>query len=288
LIGKTAAAIMPAPSVEQSALGDRAILEGAPSYEGKETIVIGGRERAVLTIKFPLLDDEGRVVAVCGMSPDITAQAEADRLRDELEESQRAAIRELHDSRLETVERLVRALVLHDPNTGAHVGRMAVIAAVLAQRYGLDNARVELLQTAALMHDVGKIGIQGELLRKPGKLTAAERAEMERHTVIGHELLAESDNELLKLAATIALTHHEHFDGRGYPHGLSGEQIPIEGRLVAVADVFDALLSDRSYRPAMTVAEAVDLIRSERGTHFDPTFAELLLDNLDEILSLRA
>jgi putative two-component system response regulator len=111
---------------------------------------------------------------------------------------------------------------------------------------------------------------------------------MERHTVIGHELLAESDNELLKLAATIALTHHEHFDGRGYPHGLSGEQIPIEGRLVAVADVFDALLSDRSYRPAMTVAEAVDLIRSERGTHFDPTFAELLLDNLDEILSLRA
>ena len=134
LIGKTADAIMPPSSVEQSALGDRLILEGAPSFERRERMVIDGTERVVLTIKFPLLDEAGRVVAVAGMSPDISAQAEADRLRDELADAQRAAIQELRDSRLETVERLVRAVELHDPSTGVHVERMAVVAAVLAQQ----------------------------------------------------------------------------------------------------------------------------------------------------------
>ena len=110
---------------------------------------------------------------------------------------------------------------------------------------------------------------------------------MKRHTLIGHQLLAESNSELLKLAATIALTHHEYYDGSGYPHGLAGGEIPIEGRIVAVADVLDALLSDRSYRPAMGVGRAVDLMRSERGTHFDPSVIDLLLDNLEEFLSHR-
>jgi putative two-component system response regulator len=221
------------------------------------------------------------------MSPDVTAKAEAARLRDALAEAQLDAIRELQESRLETVERLARAVELHDASTGAHVGRMAVIAAVLAQKYGLEPGRVELLRTAAPMHDVGKIGIGEELLRKPGKLTTDERAEMERHTLIGHQLLAESESELLNLAAMIALTHHEHFDGNGYPHGLAAEEIPLEGRLVAVADVFDALLSDRSYRPAMSVSEAVELIRDERGTHFDPRITDLLLANVQEFVTLR-
>jgi putative two-component system response regulator len=147
---------------------------------------------------------------------------------------------------------------------------------------------VLLLRAAAPMHDVGKIGISDEILRKAGPLTGAERSEMERHTVIGHEILTNSASELLRIAATIALTHHEHFDGSGYPQGLAGEQIPLEGRITAVADVFDALLSDRCYRPALPVADAVALIREGRGTHFDPRVADALLDHLDEALALRA
>ena len=120
------------------------------------------------------------------------------------------------------------------------------------------------------MHDVGKIGTPDEILCKPGPLTVQERAEMERHTVVGHEILAGAESELLRLAATIALTHHERFDGSGYPTGLDGEEIPLEGRITAVADVFDALLSERSYRPALGVEEAVAVIRGGSGTQFDP------------------
>ncbi|MDX6583025.1 MAG: cyclic di-GMP phosphodiesterase [Solirubrobacterales bacterium] len=287
LIGKTDDAISPRSAAEHARAGDQLIFDGAPSYEERETLMVGGQERIFLTIKFPLVDEQGRVFAVSGMSPDVTAQAEAERLREALTESQREAIRELRDSRLETTERLARALELHDHGTGLHIGRMAAVSAVLAQRFGLDDDRVELLRTAAPMHDIGKIGILGDLLRKPGKLTPAEREEVERHALIGYQLLAESESELLRLAATIALTHQEHFDGRGYPNGLAGEEIPIEGRLVAVADVFDALLSDRSYRSAMTLAEAVELITSESGTHFDPRIVDLLVDNLDEIVSVR-
>lgn len=288
LVGKTSDEIMSPASARLSNEGDLAILAGAPSFERRETLVVGGRERVSLTTKFPLMDEDGRVIAVCGISADVTAQAEADRLRDALSAAQREAIRELRTSRLETVERLVRAVELHDPDTGVHVSRMAVVAATLAQLYGLPEDRVDLIRAAAPMHDVGKIGISAELLGKPGRLTDAEREEMQRHTVIGHSLLAESESELLKLAATIALTHHEYYDGSGYPDGLAGDEIPIEGRIVALADVLDALLSDRSYRPAMTVTEATDLIRSESGTHFDPRLVELLLTNLEDILSARA
>jgi HD-GYP domain-containing protein (c-di-GMP phosphodiesterase class II) len=111
---------------------------------------------------------------------------------------------------------------------------------------------------------------------------------MQRHTVVGHELLANSKSELLRLAATIALTHHERFDGTGYPRGLSAAEIPLEGRIAAVADVFDALLSDRCYRPAMSVSETVRILEEGHGTHFDPEIVDVLLDGLDEVLRLRA
>jgi HD-GYP domain-containing protein (c-di-GMP phosphodiesterase class II) len=137
------------------------------------------------------------------------------------------------------------------------------------------------------MHDVGKIAISDEILHKPGPLTAEERREMETHTIVGHRILADSESELLQTAARIALTHHEWFDGSGYPRGLSAGAIPLEGRIVAVADVFDALISDRCYRPALPVEEAVALIRRERGTHFDPEIATSLLDSLDEVLAVR-
>ncbi|HEX7059636.1 MAG TPA: HD domain-containing phosphohydrolase [Solirubrobacterales bacterium] len=216
-----------------------------------------------------------------------SAEKRAEHFRDELALAQQQAIEELRSSRQETVERLARAIEMHDAETGRHVNRMASIAAFLGAQIGLSGERVLLLRAAAPMHDVGKIAIPDEILRKPGPLTPEEREQMETHTWVGHQILADSDSDLLRIGASIALTHHEWWDGSGYPQGLRGEEIPLEGRIVAVADIFDALLSDRPYRPAMTVDEAVKTIEDERGTHFDPRIADLLLEHLDEALSLR-
>jgi putative two-component system response regulator len=216
-----------------------------------------------------------------------SAEEKAEALRSELIEAQRQAIEDLRASRQETVERLARAIEMRDRETGRHVRRMADVASLLGFKLGLDPGRVILLRTAAPMHDVGKIATPDGVLRKQGALTPNERKLMQEHTRVGYEILAGSESELLKMAAEIALTHHEWFDGSGYPRGLGGEEIPIEGRIVAVADVFDALLSDRSYREAMSVEETTGLIASERGSHFDPAVVDALLDNLGEALSLR-
>ncbi len=289
LVGQTDETISsPAGAVETASGADRRILADGSSYEAEETMLVGGVERTYKTVKFPLVDELREIAAVCGISIDITAQREAIELRDELSAAQTEAIDELRLSRQETVERLAKAIEMHDSSTGKHVDRIGAIAAFLGARLGLDHDRVELLQAAAPMHDVGKIGTPDEILQKPGPLTGDERSEMQRHTVIGHEILSQSRSELLRLASTIALTHHECFDGSGYPRGLSGEEIPLEGRVTAVADVFDALLSDRSYRPAMPTAEAVELIRAGRGSQFDPQVVDVLLDDLDEALALRA
>ncbi len=287
LVGRADASIM-SPGETESASGiDGRVLDGGSVYEAEEMMVVEGAERTFQTVKFPLTDAQSQITAVCGISIDITAQKEAIRLRDELAAAQEQAIEELRLSRRETAERLARALELHDSSTGEHVDRMAVIASFLGGHLGLSDAHVQLLRAAAPMHDVGKIGTSSEILRKPGRLTAEERREMERHTVIGHEILTNSESELLRTAAMIALTHHERFDGSGYPKGLVGMEIPLEGRITAVADVFDALLSDRSYRPAMSVPEAITLMEKGRGTHFDPQIVDVLLSHVDEALALR-
>ncbi len=287
LVGLTDRDIMSERSAELARETDRVVLDEGTVYEQQETMIVGGDERVFMTIKFPLYDNEGRITDVCGISPDITAQQQASKLKDQLAETQSRAIEELRSSRLETVERLARAIELHDPGTGQHVNRMAVVAAFLARKVGLEPDHVELLRASAPMHDVGKIGIPEGILSKPGALTPEERLEMQKHTQIGHELLGASESALLRMAAEIALTHHERYDGTGYPRGLAAEEIPLEGRLVAVADVLDALLSDRSYRPAMSVAEAVKLIEDGRGTQFDPEIVDQLLGNLGEALALR-
>src|SRR5512146_356754 len=250
--------------------------------------LIGSRgERTYLTVKFPYLDDMGNIAGISGISTDLTAKKQAEELRERLTATQLRAIKELRASRQETVERLIRAIEMHDPETGQHANRMPSIAALLATRLELDHDRVLLLRTAAPMHDVGKIATPDGVLRKRGPLTADERKRMQAHTTVGHEILSGSESELLKMAATIALTHHEWFDGSGYPQGLRGEEIPIEGRIVAVADVFDALLSDRPYREAMSLEQATGLITSERGTHFDPAVVDTLMASLDEAVGLR-
>ncbi len=211
----------------------------------------------------------------------------AEALRHELIDLQRRAIEELRASQQEAIERLVRVFEMHDPETGRHIGRMASIAVLLGAKLGLDRRQVLLLRTAAPMHDIGKIAIPDGVLRRRGGLTESERERMESHTRAGHEILSGSESDLLKMAARIALTHHERFDGSGYPQGLRGDEIPIEGRIVAVADVFDALLSDRPHRPALSVEEATKTMVRERGTHFDPEMVDVLFDNIEEALALR-
>jgi PAS domain S-box-containing protein len=287
LVGLSDADIMPAEAERHVAESDRRILEYGDTYEAEETLRVGDRQRTFLTVKFPFVDDEGEIAGISGISTDITEKKQAETLREELAEARERAIDELRASRQETVERLARAIEMHDAETGEHIDRMASVAAFLARKVGLDRDRVLLLRVAAPMHDVGKVATPDYILRKDGPLTPEEREVMERHTTVGYQILADSESELLRLAATIALTHHERWDGGGYPQGLVGARIPIEGRITAVADVFDALLSDRCYRPALPIEEAVEVMRQGRGTHFDPRVVDALLDHLEEALSLR-
>jgi len=195
---------------------------------------------------------------------------------------------ELDSSREETIERLSMAAELRDDATGEHIRRMSDCSGVLARRSGLDAEQVETIRLASLMHDVGKIGIPDAILLKPGPLTDQEFEVMKRHAEIGHRMLAGSQSQLLRVASIIALTHHERFDGAGYPQHLAGSSIPVEGRIAAIADVFDALISDRVYRPAFEVSAAVGMMREGRGTQFDPELFDLFFDALDDVLSLRS
>jgi putative two-component system response regulator len=183
-----------------------------------------------------------------------------------LEEAQ-AQLRLTND---EMIVRLSLALESRDANTGDHTERVSRYAVMIARQLGLDDDHCDMIRTASPLHDVGKIAVPDAILLKRGKLTPRERNAMEAHTEAGHRILAGSRSALLDLAATIALTHHERFDGEGYPRGLSGLEIPLEGRIVAVADVFDALTSDRPYRRRLMLEDAIALIRSGRGTQFDP------------------
>jgi putative two-component system response regulator len=287
LIGKTDADFMSPESERVAAESDRMILKGGETYEAEETMTVDGDEKTFLTVKFPFIDDAGQIAGISGISTDITAKKQAEDLREQLAAAQQQAIEELQASRQETVERLTRAIEMHDVETGRHVSRMASTAALLADRLGFDRVRVGLLRTAAPMHDVGKVATPDEILCKEGPLTPEEWEEMQHHTTVGHEILSGSDSLLLQMAAEVALTHHERWNGSGYPNGLKGTEIPIEGRIVAVADAFDAMLSDRRYRSALSVAEAIETIAAESGTHFDPEIVDVLIAHQEEALSLR-
>lgn len=194
---------------------------------------------------------------------------------------------ELRRSREETIHRLARAAEFRSEETGRHIERVGHYCALLAQRVGLPQERCELLRLASPLHDIGKIAIPDRLLLKPGPLTDQERRQMERHAELGHQLLAGSDHELLELAAVVALTHHERPDGLGYPQGLTGDQIPLEGRITAVADVFDALMSNRVYRPALSLERTLRLLRDGRDSQFDARVLNALVDSLPAVIAVR-
>lgn len=190
------------------------------------------------------------------------------------------ALSELEIAQAETVQRLSMAVEFRDEDTGAHIERIGRFSVLLAEHIGMDAEFCARLRHAAPLHDVGKVAIPDAILLKPGPLTPEERAIVETHAEEGHRLVRGSSSSILDMAATIALSHQEKWDGTGYPRGLKGEQIPIEGRIVAVADVFDALTSDRVYRKAFSVDEAVQMMREQRGRHFDP----VLLDAFMEVI----
>ncbi|SFB78179.1 putative two-component system response regulator [Marinospirillum celere] len=196
-------------------------------------------------------------------------------------------LEELKKTRLAVVQRLGRAAEYKDNETGLHVIRMSLYSQVLAHHLGFSEKDAEELLNAAPMHDVGKIGIPDSILRKPGKLDAEEWEVMKTHTQIGAEIIGEDGSRLLQLAHSIALHHHEKWDGSGYPQGLKGEAIPLEARIVALADVFDALTSERPYKKAWTVEAALDLIQQETGKHFDPRIVEAFNNCLPTILEIR-
>jgi diguanylate cyclase (GGDEF)-like protein len=235
-----------------------------------------------------LLDRFGRLAAIALDNARLheSAQAElAERRRTEeelLDTVSRLSRSELdlRQAQAETIRRLADAAEYRDAETGRHTERMARMCEQIARRLGLDEERCQLLRDASPLHDIGKIAIPDDILLKPDAFTRQEREVMQRHAEIGHRLLSGSASEVLDLAATIALTHHERWDGSGYPHGLAGEEIPLEGRIATVADVFDALTADRVYRSALSAEEALAMMREQRGKQFDP----LVFDTLEAIL----
>ncbi|HEY0133067.1 MAG TPA: two-component system response regulator [Nannocystis sp.] len=194
---------------------------------------------------------------------------------------------DLRASQEETIYRLSRAAEFRDDETGQHLQRMSRYCQLIARRIGLDEATCELLRIASPMHDVGKLGIPDRILLKPGRLTPDEFTVMKGHAEIGYRILVGSEATPLKMAATIAHTHHEKWDGNGYPRGLKGEEIPLYGRIAAIADVFDALTSSRPYKPAWSLEDALQLMRTNRGTHFDPTLIDVFFEALPEVLTIR-
>lgn len=209
------------------------------------------------------------------------------RYNDDLREAVKQKTAEIHMREREIVVRLSRAAEFRDPETGAHIQRMAHYSHIIAQRLGLDRETCDMILDAAPMHDVGKLGIPDQILLKPGRLTPEEMAVMRQHAEIGYDILKDSNSAVLQMAATIALSHHEKFDGSGYPRGLSGEDIPLVGRIVAVADVFDALTSERPYKPAWEMDKAIDFLREGRAAHFDPVCIDAFLADWDEVLKIR-
>ena len=205
----------------------------------------------------------------------------------ELERRVQERTRELHDTRLEIIRRLGRAAEYRDNNTGQHIMRMSKYSEALAHAAGLTDGEAEMLLNASPMHDIGKIGIPDRILLKATSLDAEEKRVMETHTTIGAELLSHHPSELMQAARIIALTHHERWDGSGYPQKLRGEDIPLQGRIVALCDVFDALTTKRPYKEAYSVERSLDYLRDNSGKHFDPTLVERFMGILPQILEIK-
>lgn len=192
------------------------------------------------------------------------------------------------DPHLESILRLAFVAEFRDPDTQHHLRRIGLLAELLALELGWSADEAIALRRAAPMHDIGTVAIPDAILLKPGRLTAEEREVMQQHTILGSRMLLESETPELQLGEVICRTHHERWDGSGYPHGLAGEDIPLEGRIVGVVDVYDALVNRRVYKPALSHDEAQSILKSESGRHFDPAVVTALFNRLDDFLRIYA
>jgi putative two-component system response regulator len=287
MVGRTDAE-MHSPETEQVIHeGDMRVLRDEEPNFREMTVEIMGRDRTFQTVRFPYIGADGNLAGIVGVSTEITGQREAEQAHEGQLEAQEQTVEDLQASRQEAVELLAGAIAPFIAESRQHAARMARTARYLASRLGLGERQAALIETAAPMHDIGNVAVPAEIFHKPGPLAPEEQVRMERHTEVGHRILSESGSELMQMAARIALAHHERFDGSGYPRGLAGDEIPIEARIVAVADVLDALLSDRPYRQAMSTEEATAVIEEGRGTQFDPEVVDVLLAHLEDALALR-
>jgi len=209
------------------------------------------------------------------------------RHNEELEALVQQRTAELWESRDETIQKLAKAAEFRDNETARHTIRVGEYCCILAREMGLAEDFCDRIRAAAPLHDVGKIGIPDQILLKPGRLTPEEFSVIKTHCEIGYRLLGDSISEVLNLGGIISLTHHEKFNGKGYPNCLIGKTIPLVGRIVAVCDVFDALTSKRVYKEAMTVDEAVVILREERGQHFDPELVDIFIGNFAAVVAIR-
>lgn len=198
-----------------------------------------------------------------------------------------SALQEIQDSEKDIISILAKTAEYRDNETSMHTFRVGEMSALIAKKFNYSKEDVELMRLAAPMHDIGKVGIEDKILLKPGKLSEDEFLIMKEHAFIGYTILSKKKTPLLKLAAEIAYTHHEKYDGSGYPRGLTAEEIPLSGAIVAVVDVFDALLSDRPYKQAFTLEKTIKKIKSASSTHFNPRVVSTFIDSLDEILQIR-
>jgi putative two-component system response regulator len=215
-----------------------------------------------------------------------TVKERSDTLEDALQDLELSQT-QVWVSQAETIFRLARLVEFRDEETGHHLHRMSSYCELLARKMGLPAQRCEFVRLASQLHDVGKVAVPDSILLKPGKLTSEEFEVIKSHAETGFQMLAGSAAEVVQLGALIARTHHERWDGGGYPRGLAGEDIPLEGRIAAVADVFDALTSDRVYRSALPVKSAIQMMRDERGRHFDPELLDAFFEERPEIEAIR-
>jgi putative two-component system response regulator len=240
--------------------------------------------RDYLTKPFDTVELLARVRNLLGAH---TAQKLMQDHRSVLETQVRERTEEIRRTRLQIVQRLGRAAEFRDNETGLHILRTSQMSVILARALGWTDERCELLFHASPMHDIGKIGIPDAILLKPGKLTPEEFEIIKTHTVIGAKILEGDDSDILSMARDIVLGHHEKWDGSGYPFARAGESIPVSARIVALADVFDALTSERPYKMAWPLARAVEYIKANAGKHFDPELVDVFFENLSEIDAVR-
>jgi putative two-component system response regulator len=269
---------------EPGALIDRALAGERIERIETERVAKGGTLLSVQLSVAPISGEDGRFVGAVGIFRDLSPQRGAEEARRAIERRHQGVIAELHETlaelqkaRFEDLRRLALMAEYRDDDTNKHTERVARTAALLANELGLDGETVATIEHAAPLHDVGKVGIPDTILLKPGKLTREEFEVIKTHTVIGGRILCKSRFPVVKMAMEIAFTHHERWDGNGYPSGLRGEGTPIAGRIVAVADAFDAMTHTRPYKRALSVEHAVGEIGRCRGTQFDPRVVDAFM-----------